>query len=145
MDVENFFRGPGKNALSKDELLTSIVIPKIKGNAASFFIKVGRTSLDLATVSIATQAYFKKNMVEDIRVVLGAVAPTPLRLRDCENHIKGHRLEPKIISEAAEIVSKNIHPITDVRGSLEYRRSTARGLTLAALESISKEIRRSTD
>ena len=141
VDLENFFNGPGKTVLLKGEILTSVEVPKAKKNSISCFMKLGRTSLDLATVSIAVQANFNGMNVEEIGVVLGAVAPTPLRVKKVEDYLIRHQLDSEQIESAADLVSRSIKPITDIRGSAEYRRKASKGLTLAALSSIANDHR----
>jgi CO/xanthine dehydrogenase FAD-binding subunit len=112
-----------------------------EGNRGAF-IKLGRTSLDLATVSIAVNAKMKKGTVEGIKVVMGAVAPTPLRLRNVEQHLTKKKLTVDAVEEAGRLVSESIKPISDIRGTAEYRRIASKGLAMEALTRILDDSRR---
>ena len=142
IELESFFTGPGKTVLGRGELLTSLTIPYPEEGSRCAFIKLGRTSLDLATVSIAVNAKMKRETVESIRIVLGAVAPTPLRLRNVEQHLTKKKLTVETIEEAGRLVSKSIKPITDIRGTAEYRCLASKGLTMEALTRVLEESRR---
>ncbi len=142
VDLGAFFTGPGKTVLEKGEILAYLTVPyPEKGNRGAF-IKVGRTSLDLATVSVALSAQMRKETVETARVVMGAVAPTPLRLKAVEQHLTKRKLNVDAIEEAGRIASESIRPITDIRGTAEYRRDAAKGVMMEALTRVLDESRR---
>jgi len=142
VELESFFTGPGKTVLGRGEVLAYLTVPyPEKGNRCAF-IKVGRTSLDLATVSVALSAQMRKESVETARVVMGAVAPTPLRLRVVEQHLTKRKLSVDAIEEAGRIASESIKPITDIRGTAEYRRDAAKGIMMEALTRVLDESRR---
>jgi CO/xanthine dehydrogenase FAD-binding subunit len=128
--------------LGRGELLANLTLPYPEEGSRGAFIKLGRTSLDLATVSIAINAKMKKETVEGIRVVMGAVAPTPLRLRNVEQSLTKKKLTVDAIEEAGKLVSESIKPITDIRGTAEYRRLASKGLAMEALTRILEGSRR---
>lgn len=142
IELESFFAGPGRTVLGRGELLASLAVPYPEEGSRGAFIKLGRTSLDLATVSIAVAAKMKRETVETIRVVVGAVAPTPLRLRNVEQSLAKKRLTIESIEEAGRLVSESIKPITDIRGTAEYRRLASKGLAMEALTRILDDSRR---
>jgi carbon-monoxide dehydrogenase medium subunit len=142
IELESFFTGPGRTVLGRGELLASLIVPYPESGSRSAFIKLGRTSLDLATVSIAVNAKMKKETIESIKIVMGAVAPTPLRLRNVEQQLMKKKLNMDAIEEAGRLVSESIKPITDIRGTAEYRRLASRGLAMEALTRILEDSRR---
>jgi carbon-monoxide dehydrogenase medium subunit len=71
--------------------------------------------------------------VEDIRIALGGVAPTPVRARKTEAAFKGQSLDWERISELAGTVMEEISPISDVRGSAEYRKQVSAVLLAKAV------------
>ncbi|MGD0802713.1 MAG: xanthine dehydrogenase family protein subunit M [Candidatus Bathyarchaeia archaeon] len=142
IELESFFTGPGRTVLGRGELLASLIVPYPEPGSQSAFIKLGRTSLDLATVSIAVNAKMKKETIESIKIVMGAVAPTPLRLRNVEQQLMKKKLNMDAIEEAGRLVSESIKPITDIRGTAEYRRLASRGLAMEALTRILEDSRR---
>ncbi len=113
--VTEFFSGPGKNALQKGELVHSVFIPKPYPAGKGVYFKASRTgSVDLATVGVAVQSWGRQ-----VKIAIGAVAPTPVRAFSVEEAVneKGE----KDWTKAAKLVHADISPITDLRGSREYR------------------------
>jgi len=115
-----FFTGPGRNVL-RNEILTEIRIPPQKEPYGTAFRKMGRTSEDLAQVNCAVKVVVADDRFDEVKIALGAVAPTPVRAKTVEEALKGHRTRPELIKEAANKVAKDISPISDSRSSAEYR------------------------
>jgi len=121
--LEEFFTGPGKTVLSKVEILTEIHIPDPPRNSFGAFLKHGpRQCMDIATVNAAVMVTLKGKVCENARVVLGAVAPVPMRAKRAEAEIRGKPIEDEIIRKVGEIAAEECVPISDVRGSADYRR-----------------------
>ena len=138
VSVHEFFLGPGKSLLSSKEVLTRIEVPMQPLDAKCAFVKLGRRkSLTLSTVCVAAIVRTKNGTFEDARIALGAVAPTPLRIRKAEESIKGKRVCEESIDEASTIVRNEVKPITDVRASEEYRRQMSYELTKMTLSRLS--------
>ncbi len=131
--LEGFFEGPGLTVLGPGEILTGVQVPKPKPGTGTSFMKIGRTSLDIATVSVAAALTLSDGVVDHCRVALGSVAPTPLRVPNVERFLVGKRLTEDVLNETAEMVSRTIRPITDIRGTAEYRREASKALTVDAL------------
>jgi CO/xanthine dehydrogenase FAD-binding subunit len=120
--IEQIFEGPQKNSLKKDEILTEIFIPlppsQIRGNYFKFSL---RRAMDLALVAVGALVNIEKGIFREVRIALGAVAPTPFRARNTESFLKDKAVDDRVIREAAEVVANECDPITDIRGSKEYR------------------------
>jgi aerobic carbon-monoxide dehydrogenase medium subunit len=135
IDLEEFFVGPGSTVLGDDELLKEIHIPAVKGKGV--YLKLSpRTRMDLAVVGVAAFADVEDGIFQDIRIGLGAVAPTPIRAKKSENRLMGERLSDKLIEEAAAIAAKEAEPINDHRASAEYRRMMVEVLVKRAIRKI---------
>lgn len=137
--VEHFFKGPQKTCLRSDELLSEIKIPPLGPKTFGGYLKLGaRKALEIAIVSIGVLITFSKEgkIIDDIRISLGSVAPTPIRCRQPENILKGNEITENIIEEASREVQRNINPISDLRGASEYRYEMAYILTKKALEDL---------
>ena len=80
VSMEEFFRGPGQNVMSTDEILTEITIPKTGPQMVGEYIKFSpRDMMDLAYIGVAVAYNFASDKkCSGVRIVLGAVAPTPL-------------------------------------------------------------------
>ncbi len=129
--LEDFFQGPGKNALDR-ELLTGFRIP-MHGLCAAFQ-KLGRAADDIAVVNAACAFELADGRMRNVRIVAGAVAPVPLRCRRAEAVLEGGEPSAEAFRRAASVASEEVAPISDQRASAEYRRRTAGVLVRRALE-----------
>lgn len=131
MALEEFFKGPGKTVLAPDELVTQILVPPPSPRTGKIYIKHGRRkAMELATVGVAVS--LTANV--EVKIVLGAVAPTPIRARRAEALLRGKPLTAELIEQAAKAAEEESRPISNVRASAEYRRDMVRVLTQRALQ-----------
>ncbi len=140
--LEEFFKGPGKTTLSPNELLTEIQIPSPPKSSGGAFLKIARVSADLAKINAAAAIERKGDICKSCRIALGAVAPTPLRIKRAEETLNGKKFDENIVEESARIVSEDIKPITDVRSTAEYRREVSKWLTENVLKTAWERSRR---
>ncbi len=132
--MEDFFVGPGLTVLEHDELLTGVSIPLPSKSSDHVYLKhTLRRSMDIALVGVAVKIEQENGICTDARIVLGAVAPTPIRVRRAEAILTGSLLDQDDINKAAETASLSCEPITDVRCCSQYRRQMVRVLTIRAL------------
>jgi len=132
LDLKDFFLGPNKTALNRDEILTEIQVPDRPPRSGGMFLKhTIRKAMDIAIVNAATEISLKSdgNVVDDIKIALGAVAPTPIRAFKAEDMLRGKELDDMLIGEAAEKASEETSPITDIRSSAEYRKEMVKVFT----------------
>jgi carbon-monoxide dehydrogenase medium subunit len=133
LPLEDFFLGPGKTVLKPGDVVTEIVVPPPAADTRKIYIKHGRRkAMELATVGVAVTHV----PGGETRIVLGAVAPTPIRARRAENLVRGKRLTEELIAEAAAAAIAESRPIGNVRASAEYRREMVGVLTRRALETV---------
>lgn len=123
--IDKFFTGPGKNVLD-NEILTEIDLPAVKGVCGTAFGKISRLSEDLAKVNAAVKIEASGKTCSGIRIVLGAVAATPVEARNVEQVLKGQEITDRLIEAAMEKVKEDISPIDDVRSTAEYRYKVSR-------------------
>ena len=130
INLTDFFLNPRKNALNSGELLTEIQLPVLPTHTAATFIKKGRVAVgDLALVNGAVSLTITpEGLCEDLCIALGAVAPTPLRVKKAEAMLRGEKPQEDLLSKVADCAASEISPISDVRGSAEYRRTLSRVL-----------------
>jgi carbon-monoxide dehydrogenase medium subunit len=132
--LEDFFTGPGKTVMQPDEVLTEFHIPAPLPHTGKTYIKHGRRkAMELATVGVAVTAAIADGAFRDVRIVLGAVAPTPIRARKAEAFLQGKTFDDRLIDEAARVAMDESRPISDVRASADYRRGMVGVLTKRAL------------
>ncbi|MDI6754856.1 MAG: xanthine dehydrogenase family protein subunit M [Thermodesulfobacteriota bacterium] len=119
--LSEFFLGPQRTVRRPDEIVIEVIIPVQEGSSA--FLKLGRRkAFTLAVVSAAAFARVRQGKFEEVRLALGAVAPTPLRSRRVEEALRGKEVNEENIARAAELIREEVKPISDVRASEEYRR-----------------------
>lgn len=130
--IDRFITGPGENALSEDEILKEIVIPKAAFSGWCYR-KIGtRRANALAKISFAGLYLIESGEVHDIRIAIGAVAPTVVRSREIEKtiiRIPRTSLQRSTVEMAARY-RPLIRPITDQRSTTGYRA----GVTLVLIE-----------
>ncbi|HPY64661.1 MAG TPA: xanthine dehydrogenase family protein subunit M [Bacillota bacterium] len=118
----DFFTGVKKTVLTKNELVLSVFLPDPGDNDASCYLRQTRLKgHDLSTVGVACRLDGKGK----VAVAIGAVAPTPLRLKALETAINEKGLSGETILWAADAINEHIKPISDVRSSEAYRRHMA--------------------
>jgi carbon-monoxide dehydrogenase medium subunit len=131
--LEQFFVGPGKSVRER-ELIREIRIPLVHTDAMSGgFYKIFRTVEDISIVNAAASLVIEHGVITQARLVLGAVAPVPLRARRAEEALLGQPATEETLRRAAEIAREEARPISDQRASADYRRRTS---TIAALRAL---------
>jgi aerobic carbon-monoxide dehydrogenase medium subunit len=145
LPVEEMLLGPGKTILKPGDIVTELIVPKMRSHTGCGYYKLSpRKSLDLAVVGVAVLLRTNPQISKcvEARIVLGAVAPTALRAKKAEAVLTGANLNPALIEEAAMAAAEQAKPIDDVRASAWYRKkmvavATKRAIALA-LEQIGK-------
>jgi CO/xanthine dehydrogenase FAD-binding subunit len=131
--LEQFFVGPGKS-VREHELIRELRIPldhtSVLGGG---FYKIFRTVEDISIVNAAASLLVNDGIIMKARLVLGAVAPVPLRARKAEEALLGQPPTEQTLRQAAEIAREETRPISDQRASAEYRRRTSAVAALRAL------------
>lgn len=137
INIEEFFTGRCETVLTDEELLYEIQIPPVPSNSKSIYLKLSpRHSMDLPIVGVAVLAISKDGVCKDIRISLGAVAPTPIRAKAAESILKGEKFNDQVIEKVAETAAGESRPITDHRASAEYRRDMVKVLVKRAINQI---------
>jgi aerobic carbon-monoxide dehydrogenase medium subunit len=132
----SFFQGPGKSVLGSTGLLTEIDVPYPAAGSKGVYLKHAvRGAMDIAMVGVAVLITpdAAKNNMQDVRIGLGAVAPTPARAPKTEALLRGKPLSAALLKEAAAMAASESSPITDQRSSAENRRWIVEALTRRGL------------
>jgi carbon-monoxide dehydrogenase medium subunit len=133
--LEDFCTGPGRTRLGAGELVTHIHVPAPPPHTGKVYVKHGRRQeMELATVGVAVTLTLDGARCGDVRIVLAAVAPTPLRALGAEALLRGQPIEAAAFAAAAAAAAAEARPIGDVRASADYRREMVGVLTRRALE-----------
>ncbi len=132
-----FFHGPGETSLGSKGLLTGIAVPFPAAESHAVYLKHAvRGPMDIAMVGVAVMATATadKTALDDVRIGLAAVAPTPIRAGKTEALVRGKALDAALLKEAGASAASESSPITDQRSSGEYRGWIVEALTRRGLE-----------
>ena len=124
--IEEFHIGPGKTVLDNGEMLVSLKFPKREINSSDAYLRMTpRTEMDIAVVGCGVNITFENNVCTAARVSLGAVAPTPLLIKEASKIMIGSDLNSEILDKASKICMDSCDPIDDKRGTIDYRTKVA--------------------
>lgn len=134
--ISEYIKGPGKTILGEDELLTKIIIPVDSFNIWRFEKTGSRKANAIAKLSVFMAARLREGSIEDIRIAFGALGPVVVRSYEIEKILIGASLsrEAGLLDEVIGMYNTEISPITDVRSTKDYRRSTAIGILKEMLQ-----------
>jgi carbon-monoxide dehydrogenase medium subunit len=134
--VEAFCVAPGKTVLGKGEFLASLQLPPTQpGFGAAYLRFIPRNEMDIAVVGVgvSVQLDATRRRIMAARIALGAVAPTPLFVREAGDALVGAEANEAAYEQAALIAQAAARPISDMRGTAEFRRHLVGVLTRRAL------------
>jgi len=125
----DFFRDALTVDLGEDEIVTEIHLPKLPPNTGWGFEEVARRAGDFAVAAVAATVTASDGKIEEARIALTGVAPTPVRAQKAEALLRGEKIETKLIERVIEAVRSMIAPDSDLHASSDYRRHLAGVLT----------------
>lgn len=138
VDGNEFFTGPKQNVLDNGEIVEKIILPLNDDIYRGAWVKVGkRKALVISSISLALNLVCNEdNKIIDAKLCMGSAAPVPLRIEKAEQNLKNKKINKINIEEIAELVSDEISPIDDIRGTADYRRKVAFNITKSALQEV---------
>ena len=132
--LSDFFTGVRTTVVGPDELLVEIFVPAPGPHSGGCYIRhTPRRELDIAVVGVSSQVTIANGVCAKARIALAAVAPTPVRATAAEAALEGKALTPELIERAADLAGQAAKPISDQRGSADFRRHLVRVLTRRTL------------
>jgi CO/xanthine dehydrogenase FAD-binding subunit len=136
LSLSKFLLGPGKTALLPGEIIHHVSFKDLEPGTKSTFKKLGnRQGMAISVVNAAIVLKIDRSEnVEDIRISLGAVAPTPIRCPKAEAVLLGEKITFDLIEETAAMAAKECFPISDVRATADYRQHAAEVLVRRGLQ-----------
>ncbi len=146
--VEEFCVAPGKTVLGRGEFLASLHLPPpAPGFGAAYLRFIPRNEMDIAVVGVgaAVQLDADRRRIVAVRIALGAVAPTPLFVREAGDALIGAEVSEAAFAHAAQIAQTAARPISDMRGTAEFRRHLVGVLTQRALAQAVARANKSTE
>jgi len=135
LPLEDFFKGPGQTDAATDEILESVHLDEQPEASGAAYIKLGvRQTLEISIVNVAAFIALENDTIASARVVLGSVAPMPIRAPSAEKVLLGEKPSEALFARAGEAAAADAKPIDDFRASAEYRRDMVQVLTQRMLE-----------
>ncbi len=134
--VENFFTGPGQNVCAPDEIIQEVIIPAPPANSSGHYLRfIPRNEMDIAVVGVGSMIALdpRTHRCTIARIALASVAPTPVRAKAAEAVLEGKQITAALIDEAGEKAVEAARPISDVRGTADYRKELVKVLTRRTL------------
>jgi CO/xanthine dehydrogenase FAD-binding subunit len=134
--VEEIMTGPGKTSLRKGEIITSFFLPKRPPHSGDCYLRLTpRTEMDIAVVGVGVSLTLDDSgTCTAARVALGAVAPTPLLVKPAADALIGTKVDDAALAKLGQAASAACNPISDKRGTKEYRIKTAAVMARRAAE-----------
>jgi carbon-monoxide dehydrogenase medium subunit len=135
LPITDFFKGVRRTDLRPGEVVVEFVVPKPDAGSGSTYLRhTPRRELDIAVVGVGTSLTIKDSKVSKARIALGAVAPVIVRATEAEESLVGQEVTPELLDKAASLAVNAAKPISDQRGSAEYRLHLTRVLTRRTLQ-----------
>jgi carbon-monoxide dehydrogenase medium subunit len=132
--LASFFAGVRRTVLAPGELLVELVVPDPGPHSGGTYVRhTPRRELDIAVAGVAAQLTLAGGVCRKARIALASVAPTPVRATAAEQSLEGHPVTPERIARAADLAVEAAKPISDQRGSADFRRHLVRVLTRRTL------------
>ncbi len=135
--VEDFCTAPGRTVLGDGEFLVSLHFPAPAPNSGAFYRRfIPRNEMDIAVVGVGASVVLSGDGSSFVsaRIAVGAVAPTPLFVREAGDALAGQPVSDEAIRRAADIARDAARPISDMRGTAEYRKHLTSVLTRRVVE-----------
>lgn len=137
VSIREFCTGPGSTILKNNEIVVSINIPAPKQNSGAHYMRfIPRNEMDIAVVGVGTSVKLSDDgsKFEDAQVSLASVAPTPLHVTSITDYLSGKEINDENIEKAGELAKDASKPISDMRGTAEYRQHLCTVLTKRSLK-----------
>jgi len=132
--IEDFCTGVRQNALGSDEILVSLHFPAPVANSGANYIRfIPRNEMDIAVAGAGVSVVLDNGDIKEARVSLASVAPTPLFVQEAGDAIAGKPANDETVRIASGIARDAARPITDMRGTIEFRQHLCEVLTRRAL------------
>ncbi len=127
--ISEFYRDYFESVMEHNELITEIEIPKQPARTGTAYTKFNQIDSEMATVGTAVAITLSANgMCGEVRIALGAVAPTPIRAKQAEAVLKGKKPTEALFEKAGIVAAGETEPILDINATAEFRREIVKVL-----------------
>jgi carbon-monoxide dehydrogenase medium subunit len=138
--MDDFHVGPYETVVGHAEMLTEVRIP-IRPRGSSAYAKVDRRAGDWAVVAAGAAVWLDGDLIADARVGLAAVGPNTICIPEVSAALRGREPVEEVFAEAGRISAERCSPVTDGRGSADYKRHLADELTRRTLRTATQRVR----
>jgi len=133
--ADELFVGYYETVLGPGEVITHVLVPRPERPLKTAYLKfLPRTADDYPTVGVAVALDVVNGRCQDVRIGISAAGPTPIRARPAEDVLRGQTLNPELLRAAAATVPPITDPVSDHRGSANYKSRMAEVFVRRALE-----------
>jgi len=132
--LDQLFKGPYETNLKPHELLVQITFQKLPPETKSSFVRLARRdAMAIARMNVAIILQIGKNRIEDVRIAVGSVTPTPQRMSEAETFLKGKLPDQRSLQKASLKVSEAMIKRSGIRASTAYKRPVVEALFMRAM------------
>lgn len=132
--LDQLFKGPYETNLKPHELLVQITFQKLPPETKSSFVRLARrNAMAIARMNVAIILQIGKNRIEDVRIAVGSVTPTPQRMSEAETFLKGKLPDQRSLQKASLKVSEAMIKRSGIRASTAYKRPVVEALFMRAM------------
>ena len=133
MKLSGFLKGSYETALEPGELVSALIVPPAESLSGTYTKFTTGSSEERPCVGVAALTTMEKDVCAELRLVVGAVSPKPVRLEKAESIARGEKLTSQLIERIASDASSSVDPIDDLRGTVDYKRHLVHVLVRRAL------------
>jgi len=138
--LSQLFKGPYQTSLKPHELLVQIIFPKLPPDIRTSYVRLARRdAMAIARMSVAVILQIEKNWIEDIRISVGSVTPTPQRMLETEAFLKGKSPHGELLQKASFKISEAMIQQSGIRPSTSYKRPVVEALFVRAMRKVLEE------
>jgi carbon-monoxide dehydrogenase medium subunit len=142
LSMEDFLLDYVSTAIAPDELVVAVHVPPAAQDTRARYTRFKRTAAEHRPLaSVSAVARIREGLCTQVRLVVGASVAVPRRVSQAEQFLEGRRLDADTIAQAAQLVAEGIEPISDLRGSADYRREMVRVSAKRTLENLHQDIK----
>jgi carbon-monoxide dehydrogenase medium subunit len=133
MKLAEFLKGSYETALEPGELVSALIVPPAQRLRGTYTKFTTGSSEERPCVGVAALASIENGICAELRLVVGAVSPKPVRLEKAETMARGEKLTPQLVERIASDASSRVDPTADLRGPVDYKRHLVHVLVRRAL------------
>jgi CO/xanthine dehydrogenase FAD-binding subunit len=133
--LSQLFKGPYETNLKPHELLVQITFQKLPPETKSSFVRLARRdAMAISRMNVAIILQIGKNRIEDVRIAVGSVTPTPQRMSEAETFLKGKLPDKRSLQKASLKVSEAMIQRSGIRASTSYKKPVVEALFMRAVK-----------